>query len=133
MSQSTKYTPYFGQHHRYIKWRARARVDMTDFTGLTSCSSTARHSKNTIQWPQCKIGASFSCLPSRIRVMSEVQIVLLRTRGVQLIRACARSTKFSVSCDFAEMNMFRRRTPARVALLAAMTCQEKRFFYYSNS
>jgi hypothetical protein len=23
---------------------------MTDFTGLTSCSSTARHSKNTIQW-----------------------------------------------------------------------------------
>jgi hypothetical protein len=21
----------------YIKWRARARVDMTDFTGLTSC------------------------------------------------------------------------------------------------
>ena len=49
---------------RYIKWRARARVDMTDFTGLTSCSSTARHSKNTIQWPQCKIGASFPCSPS---------------------------------------------------------------------
>jgi hypothetical protein len=43
-------------------------------------------------------------------------------------RVRARSTKFSVSCDFAEMNMFRRRTPARVALPAAVTCQEKRFF-----
>jgi hypothetical protein len=74
-----------GGHARYIKWRhARARVDTTDFNGLTSCSSTARHTKNTIQWPQCKIGANFPW------VMSEVQIVLLRTRGVQLIRACAR-------------------------------------------
>ena len=67
-----------------------------------------------------------------IRVMSEVQIVLLRTRGVQLIRAVRACTKFSVWCDGAEMNIFRRRTPARVALPAAVTCQEKRFFYYSN-
>ena len=47
-------------------------------------------------------------------------------------RVRARSTKFSLSCDFAEMNMFRRRTPARVALPAAVTYEEKRFFYYSN-
>ena len=63
-----------------------------------------------------------------IRVMSEVQIVLLRTCGVQLIRAVRACTKFSVWCDFAEMNMFRRRTPARVALPAALTCQEKAIF-----
>ena len=67
-----------------------------------------------------------------IRVMSEVQIVLLRTCGVQLIRAVRACTKFSVWCDGAEMNMFRRCTPARVASPAAVTCQEKRF-YYSNS
>jgi hypothetical protein len=31
-------------------------------------------------------------------------------------------------CDGAEMNIFRRRTPARVASPAAVTYQEKRFF-----
>ena len=68
-----------------------------------------------------------------IRVMSEVQIVLLRTTcGVQLIRAVRACTKFSVRCDGAEMNIFRRCTPARVASPAAVIYQEKRFFYYSD-
>jgi hypothetical protein len=68
-----------------------------------------------------------------IRVMSEVQIVLLRTCGVQLIRACARVV-LNLACGAisAEMNMFRRRTPARVALPAAVIYQEKRLFNYSN-
>jgi hypothetical protein len=45
-------------------------------------------------------------------------------------RAC---TKFSVWCDGAEMNIFRRRTLAKVASpAAALTYQEKRFFYYSD-
>jgi hypothetical protein len=55
--------------------------------GLISCSSTARHSKNTIQWPQTHNAKLGPVSLFAIRVMSEVQIVLLRTRGVQLIRA----------------------------------------------
>ena len=62
--------------------------------------------------------------------MREVQIVLLRdawytahTRG-----ACT-CTKFSMRCDAgAEMNIFRRRTPAKAASLASVIYQEKRFF-----
>ena len=60
--------------------------------------------------------------------MSEVRIVLLRTCGVQLIRAARACTKFSVWCDGAEMNIFRRRTLAMVSSPVAVTYQEKRFF-----
>ena len=39
------------------------------------------------------------------------------TRDVQLIRAVRACTKFSMRCDGAGMNIFRRRTPARAASL----------------
>jgi hypothetical protein len=71
-----------------------------------------------------------------IRAMGEVQIVLsgyCGTRGVQLIRAALARTKFSMWCDGAEMDIkARRRTPATVASPAAVTYQEKYFFYYPN-
>jgi hypothetical protein len=64
-----------------------------------------------------------------IRVLSEVQIVLLQdawcTAHTRAARAC---TKLSVWCDGAEMNIFSRCTPAKVASPAARTYQEKQFF-----
>ena len=70
--------------------------------------------------------------------MSEVQIreIVLLPDGMvysSYARGARACTKFSMRCDGAEMNIIRRRTPARAASPAAVIYQEKQFFIIPTS